>query len=42
MDYVISLAVLVVLEFIGAGWFVWKIEDELSKKYGKDDDDYWK
>lgn len=42
MDSVISWAVLVVLEFIGAGWFVWKIDDELSKKYPKEDDDYWK
>jgi len=42
MDSVVSWAILTIIGIIGAGWFVWKINDELSTKYGKDDDnDYW-
>ena len=42
MDSAISWAILTIIGIISAGWFVWKIDDELSKKYGKEDNDYWK
>lgn len=42
MDSVISWAIFTILGIIGVGWFVWRIDSELSEKYGKDDDDYWK
>lgn len=41
MDSVVSWAVLFIFGVIGAGWFVWKINDELSTKQTKEETDYW-
>jgi hypothetical protein len=42
MDSVISWAILTIFGIIGAGCFVWKINDELSAKQTKEETDYWK
>ena len=41
MDSVVSWAILFIFGVIGAGWFVWKINDELSAKQWKEETDYW-
>lgn len=42
MDSVVSWAILTVFGIFSAGWFVWRIDSELSAKYEEDDNDYWK
>lgn len=42
MDSVVSWAILTVFGIFSAGWFVWRIVDELSVNYEEDDNDYWK